>query len=39
MLSTIFIKGNNFCDFLLASLDGEACSQIGITLKGHNLLF
>ena len=35
--STIFIKGNDFCDFLFASLDNTP-SKFGSTLKGQNLL-
>ena len=37
--STTFIKGNNFCDFLFASLPGgQKLPTCGSTLKGKNLL-
>ena len=33
-----FCKGNNFCDFLFASLAVETFQKNGFTLKGKNLL-
>ena len=31
--STIFTKGNNFCDFLFAFLDNVAFPKLGLLLK------
>ena len=31
--SSIFTKGNNFCDFLFASIDGIALPKWGLFLK------
>ena len=38
VFSAIFPKGDNFCDFLYASMDDKALFQNGSTLKGMNLL-
>ena len=37
LVSAIFAKGNNFCDFLFASLEDEALPK-GFTPRGKNLL-
>ena len=33
VFSAIFTKGNNFCDFLFASLDDKAYLKLGLLLK------
>ena len=38
LFSHHFTKGNNFCDFFLASLAEEALPKLWSTLKGKNLL-
>ena len=37
-LMLFITKGNNFCDFLLASLKDKALAERGSSLKGKNLL-
>ena len=36
--STMFSKGDNFCDFLFTELEDEVFPKLGPTLKGKNLL-
>ena len=31
--SAIFVKGDNFCDFLFASLDSKVLPELGLLLK------